>query len=427
MKKFFYSFLIVSTLLASCKKDSVTDAQVDSKEIPEIPDKTPESTDVLASARKQCYFEDVKAGTITFVFDSTLWKASGVKSVEVRGSFNDWKHTDGYLLMKCDTAKVRPYWYLTLPYEKIKCPGNCGQPEYKFVTNGSSWKNVPSWLPAEYKFSGNDVNQIIVFSTDNIDEIKAKSTIAAKKKTLSDFDLTTEAGRQDISNVRVVPGTSKLIRCYHPYKFTDKNRNNTEFERVAIVKEYFESYGIKSDICLSENEEKNLESKTFGGKTLKESISSYYQEIINNDAVLYVGVKTGLGTPKYETCYSQPGGAIVGGWIGEIIDFIASDATSAPYGIHCRLGTDRTGFFCAIIAALCGADMTAVMDDYQRSNNMGIMEYRDAKKLKYTLELMLGVDELASVTDLGSLIKAKLISEGYTSSSKIEKMIDKIK
>lgn len=431
MKKFIYYIFVVSVLFTGCKKDNVTEkakeeVNPDTPETPDTPDVKPSWVDPLAAARKQCFFEDTEAGTITFIFDSTLWKAKGVKSVEVRGSFNDWKTTEGYSLVKSDTAKTLPYWYLTVPYSMIKCPGNCGQPEYKFVVNGS-WKDAPSWLTPGYKFVGNDTNQIIVFSTDDIDEIMAKSALASKKKKLSDFDLTTDAGKRDISNVRVVPGTTKLIRCYHPFKYTDKNRNNTEFKRVELVKEYFESYDIKSDICLSENEEKNLETKTFGGETHTESISAHYQNIIDNGAVLYVGVKSGIGTPKYETCYSDPKGAKVGGWIGEIIDFIASDETSAPYGIHCRLGTDRTGFFCAIIAALCGASTEDIMADYQRSNNMGIMEYRDSKKMKYTLEMMLDVDDLSKVGDLGAAIKNLLINGGYTTDEKVQKMLNKLR
>lgn len=431
MKKFIYCIFIASMLLSGCKKDSTpqtpeTPEAPETPESPDAPDTPPATADPLAAARKQCFFEDVQAGTITFVFDSTLWKAKNVNKVEVRGSFNNWKETEGYSLAKCDTAKVLPYWFLTVPYEKIKLPGNCGQPEYKFVVNGS-WMDAPSWLTPGYKFGGNDANQIIVFSTDDLEEIKAKSALASKKKKLSDFDLTTEQGRQDISNVRVVPGTTKLIRCYHPFKYTDKNRNNTEFKRVDLVKEYFESYGIKSDICLSENEENNLETRTFDGEKRTESISAYYQGIIDNGAVLYVGVKTGAGTPKYETCYSDPAGEKVGSWIGEIIDFIASDATSAPYGIHCRLGTDRTGFFCALIAALCGADTQDIIADYQRSNNMGIMEYRDYKKMKYTLELMLGVEDISTVGNLGDAIRNVLVSKGYTTDVKIQNMLNKLK
>ena len=209
MKKFIYFIFVASVLFTGCKKDNVTEkakeeVNPDTPESPDTPDVKPSWVDPLAAARKQCFFEDTEAGTITFIFDSTLWKAKGVKSVEVRGSFNDWKTTEGYSLVKSDTAKTLPYWYLTVPYSMIKCPGNCGQPEYKFVVNGS-WKDAPSWLTPGYKFVGNDTNQIIVFSTDDIDEIMAKSALASKKKKLSDFDLTTDAGKHDISNVRVVP------------------------------------------------------------------------------------------------------------------------------------------------------------------------------------------------------------------------------
>lgn len=67
------------------------------------------------------------------------------------------------------------------------------------------------------------------------------------------------------------------------------------------------------------------------------------------------------------------------------------------------------------------------MADYQRSNNMGIMEYRDSKKMKFTLEMMLGVDDLASVADLGSAIKAVLVNKGYTTNEKVQKMLEKLK
>ena len=67
------------------------------------------------------------------------------------------------------------------------------------------------------------------------------------------------------------------------------------------------------------------------------------------------------------------------------------------------------------------------MADYQRSNNMGIMEYRDSKKMKYTLEMMLDVDDLSQVSDLGAAIKNLLISGNYTTDEKVQKMLNKLK
>jgi hypothetical protein len=58
---------------------------------------------------------------------------------------------------------------------------------------------------------------------------------------------------------------------------------------------------------------------------------------------------------------------------------------------------------------------------------MGIKEYRDSKKMKFTLEMMLGVDDLASVADLGSAIKAVLVNKGYTTNEKVQKMLEKLK
>ncbi len=175
MKKIIFILFMASLCLVGCKKDASPEETPQEQEPQEQPQDDPEpqaKVDPLAADRKRCYLDDVENQTITFIFDSTLWKAKSVKSVDVRGSFNNWKATDGYTLQKCDTAKEWPYWSVTLPYADIRCPGNCGQPEYKFVVNGSSWKNPPSWLTAGYKFSGNDVNQIIVFLDDDIEEIK---------------------------------------------------------------------------------------------------------------------------------------------------------------------------------------------------------------------------------------------------------------
>lgn len=373
--------------------------------------------------RKRCYIDNVEQKTITFIFDSLLWRKGNPKKIEVMGSFNNWKSAEGFTLQKSDTAKVKPYWYVTLPYSAIKFPGNSGQPEFKFVLNGGTWLNPPSWLTSGYKFVGTSTNQIIVFSTDDIEEIKAKSELASKKKTLSEFDLTTQQGREDISNVRVVPATTQLIRCYHPFKYTTSDRNSTEWTRVEQVNLFLEEYGIKTDICLSENDVNNLKSVTISGVTKKETIQPYYQGIIDAGRVLYVG---GNGGTNYYDCYHDPRSEKVGGWVKQIIDYIASDESLAPYSIHCRIGTDRTGFFCAIIAAICGADYSSIVADYQRSNNMCIKEYRDAKMMQVAFEGLLEVDDISQITDLQKAVTNYFIEAGYTTQEKVVKMIQKL-
>lgn len=387
------------------------------------PQPTPVYFDSLGVDKKRCYSEDVENKTITFLFDSALWKKRTPSKIEVRGSFNDWGNETVYTLQKCDTAKRHPFWFITLPYSAVKFPGNSGQPEFKFVVN-NTWLEPPSWLTSGYKFNGTSNNQIIVYSTDDLEEIKAKNKIAGTKKKLSDFDLTTQQGREDISNVRIVPGTKCLMRCYHPFKYTTSSRNSTEFERVKQVKMFFEEYGVKTDICLSKNQTNELESVKIDGVSKKEEISAYYQNLIDNDKVAYIGYPD--SETDYYDCYHDPRSAKVGGWVGQVIDAIVDDNHDVPISIHCRIGTDRTGFFCALIGVMCGASFEEVTADYQRSNNMYIKEYRDAKMMKVAFEGLLQVEDVKDVADLRSAVTNYFIENGYTTQAKVDKMIEKL-
>lgn len=411
--------LLLAIPLTACSKKQNSEPEPEPTPKPE-----PVYFDSLATDKKRCYSEDVTNKTITFLFDSALWRKGNPKSIEVRGSFNDWGDETKYVLQKCDTAVHHPFWFITLPYSAVKFPGNSGQPEFKFVTNGSTWQEPPSWLTSGYKFNGTSNNQIIVYSTDDLEQIKAKNKIAGTKKKLSDFDLNTQQGREDISNVRIVPGTKCLMRCYHPFKYTTSSRNSTEFERVKQVKMFFEEYGIKTDICLSKDQTKDLVSVTIDGKSQKEEISAYYQNLIDNDKVAYIGYPD--SETDYYDCYHDPRSAKVGGWVGQVIDAIVDDSHDVPISIHCRIGTDRTGFFCALIGVMCGATFDEVTADYQRSNNMYIKEYRDANMMKVAFEGLLQVEDVKEVSDLKSAVTDYFISSGYTTQAKISKMIEKL-
>lgn len=375
----------------------------------------------------RCYAEDAQNRTITFLFDPGRWHLAEVGGVEVRGTFNGWTRTAGYDLRPGRRGDGTPYWSLTLPYAAVRLPGNCGQPEYRFVVDGQ-WQNPPPWLAEGYMFPGNDTNQLLLFAGDKLAQIQANIRQGAIRKRLADFDLATDQGRRDLANVRVVPGTTKLVRCYHPFKFTDKNRNRTEFVRVELVKAFYERYGIRGDICLSEDETGNLATLTADGLTRQEEISAYYRHVLMEAGkVLYVGARNGLGTPTYEACYGHPAGEKMGRWLAEVIDFIAAPENPAPFAIHCRLGTDRTGVFCAILGALCGADARAVLADYERSNRMGILEYRHPRKLQYTLELLLGVEHLDDVPNLGEAIATHLVAHGYTTRAQLARLVAKLR
>ncbi len=376
-----------------------------------------------AEDRARGFSDNSADKSVTFIFDNTLWKISNLSKVEVRGSFNGWGSDPKFQMSYDSEGNV---WTVTVSYPDVKIPGNSGQPEFKFVTNGSSYQDggSRSFIPEGYIFKNGDRNNIVVFDDDDFDTIKANSATANQVKSVSDFDLTTRAGQEEVSNFRLVPGTSALFRSYHPYKIT-KTSNPTEPVRMDYLTRLAVEEGIKSDICLSEKEESNLQAFTIAGAKYTETIAPYYREIIDKGQVLYVGKANG-STPSYNEVYYNSTGNKFAAWVQEIVSFITSSRSEAPYLIHCRLGTDRTGMFCGVLAALCGASWDEIAADYQLSNRMGIQEFRDYHLLQYSFQKLLGVEDIAQVSDVSSAVTEYFVSKGILTPEEITLLKEKI-
>lgn len=359
-------------------------------------------------ARARCYHESTSKKTITFVLDNALWNAGTVNSAEVRGSFTGWSKSSEFQ-MTYDNEEA--CWTVTVPYASVRIPGNSGQPEFKFVVNGSNWLSGygKSFIPEGYVFMTSDRNNIIVFADDDLEQIKANSKIAETVKKASEFDLSTRAGQEEISNFRLVPGTTALFRCYHPFKWS-REKYDSEPLRISLVKDLSVAEGIKSDICLSGDDTKSLTSYTVSGEKYQEAVADYYQEMLDAGNVLYVGKANGH-TPSYNEVYYNSTGQRLGQWMKETADFI--NRSPAPFSIHCRLGTDRTGVFCGLLAALCGAKWEDIAEDYQKSNRMGIQEFRDYHLLQYSFQNLLGVEDVGAVSDLSEAVADYFVNAGY--------------
>jgi hypothetical protein len=381
------------------------------------------TVDPSDSDKARCYMEDPEARTITFIFDNAQWKVSNLKSVEVKGSFTSWNSDDRFALT-ADTD--RNFWYVTVSYDDVSIPGNSGQPEFKFVTNGSTYQNggSKSFIPEGYVFLNGDKNNIIVFADDDFDTIKANSKSANVLKKVADFDLTTVEGQEEISNFRCVPGTAKLFRSYHPFKYS-KTTNATEPVRIQYVTELAVANGIKSDICLSGDDTSSLKSYTISGTKYTETIPDYYQQIIDGNHVLYVGTVNET-TPSYNAVYYRSTNETFCQWVKEIVDFINDDNNQAPFLIHCRLGTDRTGVFCGVLAALCGASWNEIATDYQLTNRMGIQEFRDYHLLAYSFRQILGVQSMNDVESISDSLCAYFIGNGTLTQGDIDKLRTKL-
>lgn len=359
-----------------------------------------------------------QADNIVFVFDEAsqqdmLDKAhvTAIDSIELRGSFNGWKSTG---LTLTHSASDPGVWFIVRSLASVNVPGNSGQPEFKFVVTGTvngtaattAWLDVSPTVPAGYSFSG---NHIVVFQGDNVDTIVANKTIAETLKTLADFDLGTVQGKADLSNFRQAPGASKLFRSYHPFK-KSRPAMETEAPRIALVNQLMEENGVKSVITLSA-----LETADVG-----ETITPYMQGIMDNDQNLVLDV-------GYNLVYFQSDTADFGNLIKGVVTFIVNPATEVPVMVHCRLGTDRTGVVTATLAALTGSSWEAIAADYQKSNAMGMQEFRDFKILQYSFEHMLQIPR-GSIggVNLQQKMREYFINNGYLTQEQIDLLAAKI-
>lgn len=375
-----------------------------------------------AEDRARCFMDNAEDRTVTFIFDNNLWKTSGIQKLQVFGSFTLWKASDEFTMTFDSEGN---FWHVTVPYADVKIPGNSGQPEFKFVSNGSNYLSggSKSFIPEGYIFLNGDKNNIVVFHDDDFETIKENSSTANVLKKVTDFDLTTREGQEAISNFRQVPGTSALFRSYHPYKLT-KTTNATEPVRMEYLTRLALEEGIQSDICLSENEEKNLLSFTISGSKYTEQIPEYYQNIIDNKSVLYVGATNSV--PTYNVVYYTPESEKFGNWVKEVVEFIIDDAHKAPFLIHCRIGTDRTGAFSGLLGALCGASWSEIAADYQLTNRMGIQEFRDYHLLQYGFQRLLGVDDINDVPDLQKAMSDYFVEKGYLTEEQLTRLRAKL-
>jgi hypothetical protein len=352
---------------------------------------------------------------VVFVFDvsaqSDILEANGItdistiERVEVRGSFNSWSSSENFYLTASSTDEG--IWFLSVDADEINIPGNSGQPEYKFVVTvgeTSSWFNVSENTPVGYQFSG---NHILVFSGDNIETIIANDAQAKNEKAISDFDLTTIEGQQEISNFRQVPELGNLFRSYHPFK---QSRNmEAEATRIEYVNVFMEENNIGSVITLSGDE----------SASAPEFITDYMQGIMDAGDNLLLDI-------SYKLVYFSSDGDEFSAAVKSAVEFINDDSHPAPFLIHCRLGTDRTGVLTAVLAGLSGVSWDKIAADYQLSNRLGISEFRDQGLLRYSLRHMLNVDPADEGVDLQQALVNYFINNATLTQSQIDKMVAKI-
>lgn len=437
----------------------------------------------------KCYYDNTAAKEITFLMDFALWNVSeNLQDVFVHGSFNSWQDVEKFQ-MKADLENK--CYYATVSYDDIKSLGNSGHPEYKFhsSTGGEEDGYFPakdrSFIPEPYCFHTSDHNLILIFEGEDIEDIKNCSKTASQFRTLSDWNLGIDWELCDnlqftksatcnngnnfqftkegeclaaslqltketpanitpkyymFANSRLVPGTTCVYRSWHPFKVKTHFKENKEYllasepKRVKMSNFVYEKRGIKTDICLCGDETTKLDTFTMeDGSLYTETLPEYYSKLVKEKNVLNV-MYTPTGTdkslcPEYHFIYgSKYNEEYLVGWFKNIVDFVKEDHP-APYNVHCRLGNDRTGYYCGIIASLCGATWEQIAADYQSSNNTYLGEYRDQRLLKMVFEKQFKVSDISKVQNLKNLLMEYYENNPYIKIPKedIELLVEKFR
>ena len=388
-----------------------------------------------AEEKNACYKIDAVNQTITFIFSTSEKRfntsRSAVAKVYVYGSVTAWHKTDeAYHLNGFSDDGC---FFRTMPLSAIERVGNSGQPEFLFnifkydgEQDGYTDRAHSTWsgMDTRLLFDNNGVNMIVALPGDDLDEIHSRSIEAQKVDKLANIDLTNPSEAARIANWRLVPATKLLYRSYHPYD-PSRESYDTEERRLYWVAQFATQAGIQCDIALSGNCTGNAgKSYTCGGKSYTITIPEYYKTIIANNRVLYVGTANGH-TPSYSTALFESDGERFAQWIQEVVAFIIDDNHPAPFQIHCALGSDRTGAFCATIAAMCGATWDEIATDYEATSKMHVNEYRHRNCIRYALRHMSGVDP-ATDASFNEAVRKHFIDGGWLTAAQIEAMKKKL-
>ena len=361
---------------------------------------------------KKCFIDDPKNKRFVVLLSEKLYGSSITSAkAEFNKGIND--HDENYSGKHYKMIRKdgdNPFWYCEVPYADVQETNQCGQPSYNFKVN-DNFIAPPAFVESGYiyqKFEGSTANKkflVLIYSYQNEAAITARLENAKKCKKLRDFDLSKEEDQKKISNFRLTAGTTTLYRSFHPYSDDKKNISDTSEKRMACLTALAEKAGIKADINLSDS---SLSTVTYG------SMPAYYSAIINNNAVLY------MTDCSYNVCYSESNGDKFANGIKKIVNFI--NGTEGPYLIHCRIGTDRTGVTCAVLAGLCGATIEEIEEDYCSSVEMGIYEYRGPGAVRYALQNLLGVTFIEDAGNLEAALKNQFISRGFLTEEQINEM-----
>ncbi|WP_081878898.1 tyrosine-protein phosphatase [Photobacterium sanctipauli] len=305
------------------------------------------------------------------------------------GTFTNWQRDNEYKFTNNGDNQA-----LIKELHQIDKIGNSGYIEYS-IWNDTLQSNVSfkeQLLPGHYfnnQFNG-EYNHLL-FLTPPSD-----STLAAiSRASQHSYQIKSEAShftdKAQLANFRVVTGgemaVGSMYRSYHPViasRSAHPQLAAIERLRQATVRDLIEQAGVRTVINLCDSGDDI-------SRIASDFPPSYYQRCCQQGQVFSVPM-------AYETVYfmsdrNQPFNDDELGFedgIRRVISVIAE--VEGPYLVHCRLGSDRTGVVSAFLQLLMGSDKAAVEENYLKTNEMGIGEYRSFRLLARSLIACLGTE-----------------------------------
>ncbi len=164
---------------------------------------------------------------------------------------------------------------------------------------------------------------------------------------------------------------------------------DSEHGRALYSNALIKDAGVKYVLNLADSKEEEMEYRNSGDYD-----TEYYENLADSGNVNFMNMNANFKGDGYSKIIAEA--------------FYAMTEHEGPYLIHCMEGKDRTGFVCALILALAGADRDEIVDDYMITfnNYYGITEESDPAKYNAIISTYLdsflahicGVEDGSNVT-----------------------------
>ena len=147
---------------------------------------------------------------------------------------------------------------------------------------------------------------------------------------------------------------------------------DNQHNRAPYANDLIEAAGVQCIVNLADDDE-----KIKGYMEAPDFDSPYFKGLYENGAVIPLALNMNYTSDEFKEKLAA--------------GLTAMAEKEGPYLVHCTEGKDRTGFVCALLEALCGADYDEIVADYMITfdNYYGISKESDPDRYNIIVESLL--------------------------------------